>query len=1554
MKTPLRILFVEDKLVDFQLVERHLRKHALNVECLRVADRRALDAALAEREWDLVLSDHNVPGLPFEETLERVQARGDNLPLILVSGSVGEERAVELLKLGVWDFVLKDNLTRLVSGIERSLRDAADRHARREAEVALRESEVRFSTAFHASPTPQLIARQADGCLLDANPAFLNLIKCKRDAVIGHNPIELKLATPESFLEIQNELRTHGRIVNRELTLRNSAGQPVYVLGSTELIELKGEACGLATFVDISGRRQAEAALRESEERYRRLFEVESDAIFVVDTETAQITEANAAAQQLYGYSLIELRRMRAMEVSAEPEKTRLAISTGVTKIPLRWHRKKGGTVFPVEITVGYFEAHGRNLHVTAIRDISERWRTQEALQRWADAFNHCAHGITMHVPGSNSILVCNPAFARMLGRTPEQVAGVRIMSLYLPEDHALVQTSIEQADRSGQVRYEARMVRADGSMLPVQMDVISVRNAVGTPTYRIATMQDITERKRADEALRNQQRLLQAVMDLVPHFIFAKDRQSRHLLVNRACAQASGMTPDQMTGKCDLDFVPDRAQAEAFMRDDREVIDSGSPKVVSEESLTNAAGQTRILHTIKIPFDFPGVGPALVGVAVDITEQKQAEAALRASQERFRAYVDQAADALFVHDANGRFLEVNQQACESTGYSREDLLHLEVTALEVGLDRARMEAFWRDIQPGKFMTQVGRQRRKDGSEFPVEIRLGCFDLDGKRYYQGIVRDITERERAAEALRESELRRSLAIEAADMGVWDWNLRTGQLVWSEAHERIFGYPPGGFSGKPEGFKSRIHPDDIADLWAVGERALKERTPFHHEYRIVWPDGSVHWLTSHGQYVFDTEDKPLRMVGVVHDITARKRAEVFRQASLRLGARLNATRHALDAGRALLATADELWKWDAANLDLVAADGQHVRTLLEVDVVAGQRQELPIPETAQMTPRICRLMSSGAELIVQEASTPSAGDIPFGDTRRRSATIMSVPIRRNHHVVGVLSIHSYTPNAYTREDLQTLQALADHCGGALERIRSEEALETSEARYRGLVETTFDWVWEVDANGRYTYASPQVEKLLGYTPGEVLGKTPFDFMPEAEAQRVGETFRGFAAARVPFSALENRNRHKDGREIVLETSGMPVLGPKGEFLGYRGMDRDVTERKRLEAQFRQAQKLEAVGQLAGGVAHDFNNIIAARMMHLSLLQSNPLVDAETRVALRELQAEAKRAATLTRQLLAFSRRSVLAIQLLDLNDVVANLLKMLTRLIGENIKLNFESRDGLPLVEADAGMMEQVIMNLVVNARDAMPKSGRITIRTGAVEGDANWAAGNPNRQPGRFVSLAVMDTGCGMDTATLRRIFEPFFTTKESGKGTGLGLATVHGIVAQHNGWVEVASEVGRGSTFQIFLAARGGVIAEAEPAAPPPPIRHGQETILLVEDETTVRRLAAKVLRTFGYEVFEAANGQEALKVWQAHGAKVDLLFTDMVMPEGMTGLELTEQLQSLKPELRAIISSGYSSEMVQSGAPSRAGILYLPKPYAAEVLGQTVRDFLDQNPKTR
>ncbi len=535
------------------------------------------------------------------------------------------------------------------------------------------------------------------------------------------------------------------------------------------------------------------------------------------------------------------------------------------------------------------------------------------------------------------------------------------------------------------------------------------------------------------------------------------------------------------------------------------------------------------------------------------------------------------------------------------------------------------------------------------------------------------------------------------------------------------------------------------------------------------------------------------------------------------------------------------------------------------------------------------------------------------------------------------------------AYDEADLAQLQVAANELHKIMAQRAAQNLLRHSEQRFRHLVETTFDWIWEVDAAGCYTYASPKVLDLLGYAPEEVLGRTPFDLMPSAEARRVAAIFGEISAKREPFSGLENRNLHRSGREVVLETSGVPVLSDHGELLGYRGMDRDVTDRKRLESQLRQAQKLEAIGQLAGGVAHDFNNILAAILMQLGLIQMSPLLDPEINDAVCELEKGAQRAASLTRQLLMFSRRSVLDVKALDLNVVVANLLKMLGRLIGEDVKLVFEGHTGLPSVRADAGMLDQVLMNLVVNARDAMPRGGRIAITTDVVTISEEQVRQNANREAGRFVRLGVADTGCGMSKEVQDRIFEPFFTTKEPGKGTGLGLATVHGIVAQHQGWIEVESEPGRGATFLVFLPALDLPLAESNGDARSRPLMRGQEVVLLVEDETDLRRAAGQTLRALGYRVYEAENGQQAMILWQKHGASIDLLLTDMVMPEGMTGLELAERLHEMKPALRIIISSGYSTEIFQAGGIKQAGVWYLPKPYETHTLADAIRACFDR-----
>ncbi len=384
-----------------------------------------------------------------------------------------------------------------------------------------------------------------------------------------------------------------------------------------------------------------------------------------------------------------------------------------------------------------------------------------------------------------------------------------------------------------------------------------------------------------------------------------------------------------------------------------------------------------------------------------------------------------------------------------------------------------------------------------------------------------------------------------------------------------------------------------------------------------------------------------------------------------------------------------------------------------------------------------------------------------------------------------------------------------------------------------------------------------------------------------------------------------------------------------------------------RKQLEDQLRQSQKMEAFGQLAGGVAHDFNNILAVILGYTSLLMKDESLKDGARAQLKQVYSAGERAAGLTRQMLTFSRKKQMQVTPIDLNGVIGNMTKMLGRIIGEDINLQYNYSSRPPVVQADEGMIEQVLMNLVVNARDAMPKGGQLTIGTEAMAVDAARAERHPDARAGDFVCLSVRDTGCGITPEDMTRIFEPFFTTKDVGKGTGLGLATVYGIVKQHQGWIEVESQGGAGTNFKVFLPDSSRAAAP-EQTALDPTVRGGNETILLVEDDVAVRGLARVVLQRHGYRVVEADSGNEALSVWEDHGSPIDLLLTDMIMPDGMTCWDLAKQLLTRNPDLKVIYTSGYSAE--SEGPPSelRQAPTFLQKPYHPQKLARAVRECLD------
>jgi signal transduction histidine kinase/CheY-like chemotaxis protein len=395
-------------------------------------------------------------------------------------------------------------------------------------------------------------------------------------------------------------------------------------------------------------------------------------------------------------------------------------------------------------------------------------------------------------------------------------------------------------------------------------------------------------------------------------------------------------------------------------------------------------------------------------------------------------------------------------------------------------------------------------------------------------------------------------------------------------------------------------------------------------------------------------------------------------------------------------------------------------------------------------------------------------------------------------------------------------------------------------------------------------------------------------------------------------------------------------------------------DVTEALSLEAQFRQSQKMECVGQLAAGVAHDINNVLTIVQGYAGLLLAKNAADSDAVKPLKQIATAAERAARFIRQLLMFSRKQVIQTKLLDLNIVIQNLESMLTRMLGEDVTFEIISSREISCIEADTGMIEQVIMNLIVNARDAMPKGGKLTITTSDVAIDGGYVSQHAGSRAGQFVLLMVKDTGCGMDAKTLERIFEPFFTTKEVGKGTGLGLATVYGIVRQHNGWVDVQSEVNNGTTFNIFIpASQEKLASNTDFLTLANSVQGGKERILVVEDQVELRELVREVLEAYDYQVSLAASGPEALRIWKKAEGKFDLLVTDMIMPGGMNGRELADELKKLKPGLRIIYTSGYSSELIGKDL-GHDNAAFLPKPYRPPQLALVVRKALDSIRESR
>jgi two-component system cell cycle sensor histidine kinase/response regulator CckA len=668
----------------------------------------------------------------------------------------------------------------------------------------------------------------------------------------------------------------------------------------------------------------------------------------------------------------------------------------------------------------------------------------------------------------------------------------------------------------------------------------------------------------------------------------------------------------------------------------------------------------------------------------------------------------------------------------------------------------------------------------------------------------------------------------------------------------------------------------------------------------QYTLLRRDGSTFIGELSAGLIRDASGAPKAFIGTVRDITARRKVD-------------EALRASEEKYRDLVENINEV---------IYALDSNGVITYMSptLEAVSGYKPSEMIgrPFHEFVDKRDLPATLDNFRTVLTGAYAPSEFRFRSAAGEIRWARSSGKPVFADDRVVGVHGVLSdITVRKIAEERVQFLGSIAEQAKDAFV-------------------------VTDLDFN--VTYMNRAAEGLFEYKLEELRGKDPIILNAEPNSREIqDEICKTIQSGGVWQGTV--LNRRKDGSTFSCETRVAPLRDENGRIASYLGIQRDVTEKRQLQEQLLQAQKMEAVGTLAGGIAHDFNNMLTAIIGYSELLLAGCDKDSKLLPDIREIGSVARKAAELTRQLLSFSRRQIIKVSPIDLNANVKRLESMLRRLIGEDIELVIDAGRGLGAIKADAGQIEQVVMNLVLNARDAMPDGGRLTIKTDAVSLDAEACKLMPEAKPGRWVRLCVSDTGLGMDGENIRHIFEPFYTTKEAGRGTGLGLSAVYGIVKQHEGWIDVESEAGRGSTFRIYLPSLD-VKAEqpVEDAVADSDIRGSGERILLVEDEEGIRRLAVRALVSRGYRVVEAADAKEAYSIFDREKGGFDLIFCDMVLPD-RSGLEVAEVLRSRRRGIPILLTSGYTDRRLHWPAIQKKGYAFLKKPYELVDLVRAVRD---------